>query len=363
MHSAESGDLLLLSEHEVAQFLEGAERQIMEVVERAYVTHAEGGSWLPHSVFVRFPDAPRNRIIALPAYLGGDFGIAGLKWVASFPENLSKGMARASAVVVLSCAQTGRPRVILAGARINAARTAASAALAAVALRKGRPSTRASLIGCGVINREVWRFLRSALGIDEVSLLDLDRRRAEGMARQLQTSDSAVDVRVCDKLEEALAFGEIVSIATTALTPYIDDLAAVRPGASLLHLSLRDLTPRAILSCDNVVDDVDHVCRASTSLDLAQQETGHRDFIRCTLADLLRNQSLPRPEGGAPSVFSPFGLGVLDLAVSGWVWDKAVRHGVGSWIPDFLESPAGGAEQSKDAPRPPNGDAGPGPRP
>jgi ornithine cyclodeaminase len=121
---AERGDLLLLREQDVEQLIRGHERELIDIVEGAYVSHAAGNSSLPHSEFLRFPDASRNRIIALPAFLGGDCRVAGVKCIASFPENVSEGMARASAIVVLNCARTRRLLAILGGARVSTARTA-----------------------------------------------------------------------------------------------------------------------------------------------------------------------------------------------------------------------------------------------
>jgi ornithine cyclodeaminase len=104
----------------------------------------------------------------------------------------------------------------------------------------------------------------------------------------------------------------------------------------LLHVSLRDLTVQAILASHNVVDDTDHVCREQTSLHLAEQHTGNRDFIHATLGALLRGRvELPR-DPARTLVFSPFGLGILDLALAGFVRARVAADGGGVPVADFL---------------------------
>ena len=127
----------------------------------------------------------------------------------------------------------------------------------------------------------------------------------------------------------------MISVATTAVTPHLSELSACAPGTTILHVSLRDLTPEVILSCDNVVDDVDHVCRAQTSIHLAEQLAGGRDFIRCTLAEVIDGRAAARRKAGGITVFSPFGLGVLDVAVSKLVCELGARHKLGTIIDSF----------------------------
>src|SRR5262249_18798840 len=128
----------------------------------------------------------------------------------------------------------------------------------------------------------------------------------------------------------------LVAFATTAIEPHVSDLSRCQPGATILHVSLRDLTPAPILAADNVVDDVDHVCRAQTSVHLAEQQVGHRDFIRAEFGRILISAAPARPEPRRLCIFSPFGLGILDVALAARAAELAERHSLGTTVPGFL---------------------------
>jgi ornithine cyclodeaminase len=334
--------MLVIRHHEVRDILAKQEQGVLDRVRAAYLLHHAGQSALPHSTFLRLPAAPpmtgsANRIIALPAYLGGPEGAAGMKWIASFPGNLGRGLNRASAVMVLNSLETGRPEALIEGSLISAARTAASAALAAeVLVPAGMDGIdEVCLFGCGVINLTVLRYLRVLQpGLSRVLLHDHDPQRTTAFARQCAELAPGITVRTATDPEQAVFASRLVSIATTAPTPHLDlDLAADR---TMLHLSLRDLSPRMILANHNVVDDPDHVCRERTSVHLAQQESGDRRFIDGTLADvLLSGRSFDR-QPGKSVIFSPFGLGVLDIAVAQLVLAECTRLGTGVAVDDFL---------------------------
>src|SRR4051812_23344562 len=81
--------MLIVPHAAVAQVLDAAEPQIISLVRQAYQEHEAGRTAVPHSIFLRFPDNPSNRIIGLPAYLGGAEPAAGMKWISSFPGNIS----------------------------------------------------------------------------------------------------------------------------------------------------------------------------------------------------------------------------------------------------------------------------------
>jgi ornithine cyclodeaminase len=94
------------------------------------------------------------------------------------------------------------------------------------------------------------------------------------------------------------------------------------------------LSPEIILASHNVVDDVGHVMNANTSVHLTEQRTGNRDFVTGTLAQIITQER--KVDGSRPIIFSPFGLGVLDLAVGKWIYDQARASGEAVNVPDFF---------------------------
>ncbi len=330
--------ILVLSGPDVQDILGGRCSEIMQAVRAAYLTHQEGLSCLPHSVFVRFPDRVKERIIALPAYLGGKDEVAGIKWISSFPGNHDLGISRASAIMVLNSLQTGRPELVLEGSLISAARTAASAALAADVMHGPGDIDVLGVVGCGLINREIVRFVTS-LGrkVGKILVYDLDVKKAAQFGESLASFAGGIAVQACAELNAVMGQAHVVSFATTAVEPTVSDVSMCRPGTTILHISLRDLVAGVVLTTDNVVDDVDHALRAQTSLHLAEQQVGHRDFVRGTLAEIMNGSKPARRDAKGIAVFSPFGLGVLDLALASLVMKHAKAKQQGTRVDRFFE--------------------------
>ncbi|MFC7386608.1 2,3-diaminopropionate biosynthesis protein SbnB [Sphaerisporangium rhizosphaerae] len=318
----------------VRRVLAGREKQVVELVEEAYRLHGEGRTVNPPSYFLRFPDRPTGRIIALPASVGGQDAVDGLKWISSFPANVARGIPRASGVLILNDPETGYPYACLEASLISAARTAASAVLAADRLtREGRRPVRAGFFGTGLIARTIHSyFAATGWSFDSVGVHDLVPERAAGFAADLAAAGQ--DAVVHDRPEDLLRACDLVVFATVAGTPHVTDPALLAHNPLVLHVSLRDLAPEIVKDAANVVDDVDHCLRAGTSLDLAQQLTGGRDFVDGTLYDVMTGAVTVRRD--RPLIFSPFGLGVLDLAVGRFVHQAAGHSGDLSVVPDFF---------------------------
>jgi ornithine cyclodeaminase len=165
-----------------------------------------------------------------------------------------------------------------------------------------------------------------------VTNYDLVGERSAALCARLQQQGCRADRT--DYPEDAIRGADLVLFATTAPKPYLEDPALFTPKQSVLHLSLRDLGVAVILSADNFVDDIEHCTQAHTSVHLAEIATGNRTFIAGTLGDLITHsvtlhQSRVR-------IFSPFGLGMLDLILARFVFEQAVANGQTIPIEDFF---------------------------
>ena len=326
----------VISGAQVQRALAGREKQVMELVEATYRLHGAGDSVNPPSYFLRFPDRPTARIIALPASIGGPIRVDGLKWISSFPDNVASGIPRASAVLILNDHDTGYPFACLESSIISATRTAASAALGADRLTQGRARpTRIGFIGTGLIARYIHTFLAgTGWSFDEIGVHDLSVDSAAGFRGHLERSGVAGRITVHDSAEQLIRSSDLVVFATVSSKPHIHDVSWFADNPVVLHVSLRDLAPEILLASTNIVDDVEHCLKADTSPHLVEQLTGNRDFLDGTLDDVLSGRvSIPADK---PVVFSPFGLGVLDLAVGKYVYDEIARSGELHVIDDFF---------------------------
>lgn len=310
----------------IEAWLEANPQRLIDLVEHTYRAAAQGRASNPDSYFLRFADSERDRIIALPAVLDDEHALAGLKWIASFPQNSARGLNRASALIVLNARDTGYPLACLEGSLISAARTAASAVLGARCLHPaGQRCDSLGVIGCGPIAWNVLRLLQqTGWALGSVTLTDLDPQRAEhlrqrclGLGWRARTAP----------LEHCIRESELMLFATSAVRPEIDQAHWFAHAPTVLHLSLRDLAPALLLSAQNLADNVAHCLKAGTSLELAWRQAGHQDFIAGDIVDALCGRVQPDPH--KTRIFSPFGMGVLDLAVARAIHhDCSAAHGV-----------------------------------
>ncbi|GMK38429.1 2,3-diaminopropionate biosynthesis protein SbnB [Paenibacillus sp. CCS19] len=303
--------------------------RLADTVTNALSSMSAGDYVQPLKPYLRFKN-PANRIIAMPAYIGGAFNAAGIKWIASFPTNPSFGIPRAHSVVVLNDAATGQPVAFINSPLLSIMRTAA---VSAVMLRRwlelpGQHHDRplnVGLIGCGPIGQWHARMLTVILGsrLGKLTTYDLSPDRARQAA---STAGSAGAVAA--NWEEAYCGSDIILTCTVSGSRYID--APPSPGSLLLHVSLRDYQPSALSSIETiVVDDWDEICRENTDIEQMHLTAGLEREQTIALSEaVFGDKLLSMPKEGS-LLFSPMGMAIFDIAVAAYTVELARDRGIG----------------------------------
>jgi 2,3-diaminopropionate biosynthesis protein SbnB len=321
----------------VKSVIESHRNQIFDAVRSTYHLHASGESINPDSYFLRYPENPSARIIALPAHLGGSVQKSGIKWISSFPHNKSGNLARASAVLIVNDATTGYPLACIEASLISSTRTAASAALSAEHISPKPFAGTLGVVGTGIIARTTveWLLFRN-WQFSKIALYDVEPHEAERFSNWLR-DEHQLKAEIKTSFEEVIRNSSLILFTTTALAPYVADESLFKHTPTVIHLSLRDICVNVILASQNIVDDVDHCLKAGTSLHLTETTIGNRAFVSGTLVDVLNKKCAL---DGRTCIFSPFGLGVLDLSVGDFVLKTAIESNSAIALPDFFSNSA-----------------------
>ncbi|MDE9453245.1 2,3-diaminopropionate biosynthesis protein SbnB [Xenorhabdus bovienii] len=321
----------------IKSLLEKSHYDVADLVVKTYIDHEEKKTINPDSYFLRFPEKDNARIIALPAAISGGDKISGIKWIASYPDNLEYNLQRASAVLILNDYNTGYPFACLESSQISSHRTAASAVKAAELLANcEKQSNKISIIGAGVIARTISSYLKGLdWNIDTIDIYDQNYESASHLKNFIR-NELNFDVTAKTSLKESVKNASHIFLTTTASTPYILDENFFSAGQVIINISLRDIGPRIILNSYNIVDDIEHCLKANTSPHLAEKEVKNRNFINGTIAQVFNKNLFLKHD--KPIIFSPFGLGVLDLSLGYYIYKKAIESNEATEIPFFFPS-------------------------
>ena len=115
-----------------------------------------------HGCMITFPDDPEfpgmpknaddRRFMAMPAYLGGRYQMAGMKWYGSNVENKEKGLPRSILMMILSDKDTGAPLSFMSANLVSSYRTGGVPGVGAKYLARKDAKTVA-IIGPGVMGK------------------------------------------------------------------------------------------------------------------------------------------------------------------------------------------------------------------
>ena len=186
-------------------------------------------------------DGPDRRFMAMPAYLGGRFHIAGQKYYGSNSHNSALGLPRSILMVTLSDVDTGAPKAIMSANLLSAMRTGAMPAMAATYLAN-KDSEVLSLIGPGVINKcALMCYMEVLPNIKKIKLRgsSVTSRTALEMKEYIERNYPQVtDIEICDSLESACRDADVVSEAMSVSKENMEEfkLEWFKKGATVFSM-------------------------------------------------------------------------------------------------------------------------------
>ena len=296
--------------------------EVVEILDALFRAKRMGRTEMPPKIGVH----PRDDafIHAMPAYLA-DADVAGIKWVAGYPDNQALGLPYIHGLLVLTDGPTGRPLAVMDATWITEVRTAAASMLGIRALAEGAIET-IGLIGCGrqgTVHLELARELFPELA--QVVMFDRHRDRAEALASALPELEATVA-----KSAEQVGAGADLVITTAAIVH--------RPERPLRGEHLADATVACAIDYDASLSEGVFERAAIFVVDDLPQYRYHRQLgyfagypeEAVELADVLAGEAEP---GDGLRVYVPLGIAIEDVAVAADLHRRAAEAGIGTELP------------------------------
>ncbi len=195
-----------------------------------------------HGVMMTFPaysefpnmptDGPDRRFMAMPAYLGGEFDMAGMKWYGSNVENKQKGLPRSILMLTLNDKDTGAPLAHMSANILSAYRTGAIPGVGFRYFSK-KDSKIVGIIGPGVMNKTAFAAamaVRPGIEVVKVNGSSMTSESTLNFIEYVKEEYPTVrEVYAVETIEEAVRDSDIISIATSSPTgdpsqyPYVKE--------------------------------------------------------------------------------------------------------------------------------------------
>lgn len=316
---------------------------VVPTMEQVFSLHQKGDIVLPNKEALRWGDLDsesiRGRINSMPGYIGGDIRMAGIKWIASSPQNPAKyGIPRASALIILNDPETLVPVAVMEASAISAARTGANTGVA-VKYFSRENSRVLGLIGAGVQNRtQMMAALYSRPEIEKIRIFDIDRGRAENFAKEMQAKTGR-EIEVCGSAAQAIRDADIYITATVTKNPIIDE-SMVKPGVLYSHVGSHECEFGAIQKYNkHFVDDWDQIKHRGVESMAIMYAKGMIDdgFIDGTMGEVINGVKPGRESEDESIYFNTVGMGIEDVALAAKVYQKAMEDHQGQILKLYEE--------------------------
>lgn len=277
----------------------------------------------------------RGRIVAMPAYVGGDVGMAGIKWIPSMPMNPERyGLPRACALIILNDPHTGLPLAVMDGTLISAMRTGAATGVAAKYLAR-REAVVLGLVGAGVQNRTQLLALSRVLpGLAEVRIFDVRPDKARAFSEEMR-HPVQLPLLPVGSAREAIQGADVFVTATVSSEAYVR-ADWIKEGALHSEVSSWDTYSETLLAYDKIiVDDWKAIKHGDKHVSARAVSEGviPESRISGELGEIVAGRKPGREADGERILFNPIGLPVHDVSEATRLYRAAKEKGIGRLLP------------------------------
>lgn len=362
-------DFLYLSEEDMIKAGVKDMASCVEVMEDLLITLYKGDYVMgganhnSHGCMIMFPDDPQfegmpknaddRRFMAMPAYLGGRYQMAGMKWYGSNVDNKKKGLPRSILMMMLNDKDTGAPLALMSANLVSAYRTGGIPGVGSKYLAR-KDAKVVSIIGPGVMGKtSLAAFVSVCPQVDTVKIKGRSQRSLDAFVKFVKEELPQIkNIEVCDTVEEAVRDSDIISFTTTVRDdvssfPYISG-DWIKKGALISMPSAARFDDDFLAGCKLVVDNsklyeaweeeypyptypqVQIIGTKFTDLK-HDGKVKAEDIIDIT--DIIEKRRPGRENDDEIIVYSVGGMPVEDIAWGGTVYRNAVKMGIGIKLP------------------------------
>lgn len=252
-------------------------------------------------------DDKKNRIIAMPARLGGSVNAAGIKWIASFPDNKKENLPRVSSTTIINDIKTGQTKAIINSEHLSSIRTVAVTYLMIREYMNNNDKKlfNIGIIGFGPIGQLHHKMISSMFkdSITSINVYDKNYRALDNLPLSEKNSNMKALIKKSD----------ILITCTDVIEPYIDILP--KEGSLVCNISLRDFC----LFDENIspiiiVDSWEEVNRRGTNIENMVISKRINELDAISFADAII--SFPKLNEHDFYFFNPMGMAVYDITVA-----------------------------------------------
>lgn len=313
---------------------------VMHDVERAYVLRYQGDVISPGKLVTRWGKTPEDenvlgRINTMPGYLGGEYDMAGIKWIGSGPMNYKKGLPRASVTMILNDPDTKLPVCVADGTAVSAMRTGASGGIAIKCLAKKEASV---MTICGAGAQAPTQFEAAKIArptIKTLYIYDIRRESSERFQGIINEKYPDVKTIIVDDPEEAVRNSDIIDCVTLADRPFIKG-EWLKAGALVMNMADYEVdnecVKRADKLCVDFWEDIKHRMISTVALMWKDGLITDED-IHAEMGEILSGAKPGRETDDEIIYFNAVGAGILDIAVTVRCYKEAKEKGIGMILP------------------------------